>query len=233
MSQTTALYHLQTLDSQSDAINKRLTEINRLLGQNEAVRRAQAALDQAKATLQHWRTRLADLDLERRKLREEADDIERRLYSGAVQNPRELTDLQGKLTELRRRHESLEEPAIEAMLEAESSEAALESAQADFERVTAEQAEAAGALSDERDQLLTKLASLRQQVESVRARIEPANLRQYDSLRQRPGGIAVAKVSPGGECSACGVGLTSGLKQRVRHGEVLNCPTCGRILYHP
>ncbi len=233
VSQTGTLYQLQTFDTQIDGIRKRLAEIERLLGQSETVRRAQAGLDAATASHSQWKTRLTDLELERRQLRQEADEIEQRLYSGRVHNPRELTDLQGKLVELRRRYETLEEPNIEAMLEIEAGEAAIAEAEANLERVIAKQADEFGALATERDQLAVDLSTAEAKAQDARARISTDALRQYDRLRQRPGGIAVVKVTPGGECSVCGVQLTSGMRQQVRHGEVLACPTCGRILHHP
>ncbi len=233
VTQTAALFHLQNLDSQIDAINKRLAEIDRLLSQNEALRSAQAAVASISETRQHWQTRLTNLELERRQLKEEADSIEEHLYSGRVQNPRELSDLQEKLHELQRRHDNLEEPAIEAMLEVEDSTARLAQAQEALARVNAEQADIVGSLSREQEQLAQQLPGLREQAAQARSAIHPPHLRLYDRLRSRPGGVAVAEISPNLECSACGVEITSSMDQQVRHGEVLTCPTCGRILYAP
>ncbi len=231
MTQTAALHHLQTLDSAIDAIRARLAEIERLLGENEALRAAQEAVRAASDSLQAWKTRQMDLELERGQLKEEADAIEERLYSGKVTNPRELTDMQGKLAELRRRYEQLEEPIIEAMLAVEEDTARLAEAQAALERISAAQASALGELTAEQANLQARLESLSAQVAEARRAVEAANLRLYDSLRRRHGGVAVTALSPSGECGVCGVQLTSSMRQQVRRGEVLTCPTCGRILY--
>ncbi|HPV07721.1 MAG TPA: hypothetical protein PLD57_11655 [Aggregatilineales bacterium] len=233
MNQTAALYQLQTLDSQIDTIRARLAEIERLLSEDAAVRRAQVRLDRATSSQQKWRTRLTDLELERRRLHEEAESIEQRLYSGKVLNPRELTDMQGKLHELRQRHEGMEEPVIEAMLEIEAGEEAVQEARAHLERVTAERTSALGELTEERQKLLDQLAGLEQQVASARAEVEPKYLAQYDRLRKRPGGLAVSALNHNAECSACGMQVTTSMRQQVRHGSVIACPTCQRILYHP
>jgi hypothetical protein len=79
VSQTAALYHLQSLDSQRDAARARLTEIEVLLSQNEAVRAAQSTLDAASAHFNHWRTRATDIDLERKQLTDESNTAEGRL----------------------------------------------------------------------------------------------------------------------------------------------------------
>jgi predicted nucleic acid-binding Zn-ribbon protein len=231
MRQTEALYHLQTLDSQLDAIRKRLAEITILLNQNTAVRKAQAALEQAENTLRHWQTRLTDLELERSQLQQEAAATEDRLYSGHVTNPRELIDMQNKLAELRHRYTELEEPLLEAMVSLEESQAEVEKAHDTLERIKQEQASAVGALSTEQAELNTKLQDLQAQVAQARTAIQPASLSLYDRLRQR-GGLAVTAMEDE-SCGSCGVEISSQLAQQVRHGAVILCPTCGRILYTP
>jgi|YNPNPStandDraft_1061719.scaffolds.fasta_scaffold109548_1 predicted nucleic acid-binding Zn-ribbon protein len=232
MKQTEALYHLQTLDSQLDAVQKRLAEITTLLNENTAVRTAQAALEQAESALRHWQTRLTDLELERTQLQQEAAATEDRLYSGRVTNPRELLDMQNKLAELRHRHTELEEPLLEAMVSLEESQTAVKQAQETLERVKQEQASTVGALSAEQAKLNTKLQDLQAQVAQARTAVQPASLSLYDRLRQRTGGLAVS-VMEDESCGSCGVEISSQLAQQVRHGEVILCPTCGRILYTP
>ncbi len=231
MSQPASLYHLQSLDSQIDSIRDRLAEIDTLLAQNEAVRAAQAALEAAQVSQHDWRAKQANLEAERQKLKQEAEAAEKRLYSGKVLNPRELTDLQDKLSELNTRHKLLEEPLLEAMLQAEECAESAQAAADNLERVRQEQAEHLGELSEERAGLESQLAVLLAEAEQTRQEIELEHLQLYDSLRDRlRGGIAVAIVK-GGECAVCGVELTSQDKQLVRRGEVLTCTTCHRILY--
>jgi predicted nucleic acid-binding Zn-ribbon protein len=231
VSQPASLYHLQSLDSQIDSIRKRLAEIDTLLAQNEAVRAAQAALEAAQGSQRDWRAKQAGMEAERQKLKGEAEAAEKRLYSGKVLNPRELTDLQDKLAELNHRHASLEEPLLEAMLQSEECAASVQEAADELERVKQEQAEHLGELSEEQAGLESQLAGLLAEAEQTRQEIEPEHLQLYDSLRdQMRGGIAVAAVN-GSECAVCGVELTSQDKQLVRRGEVLTCTTCHRILY--
>jgi len=229
--QTTALYQLQITDSKLDSIRKRLKEIDRLLSENEVLQAAVQARDSAEATLRNWKTRQKDLELERQQLKEEAKASEERLYSGRIHNPRELGDLQNKLAELNRRVEDLEDPAIEAMLEIEEAAESVNTTQADLDRVTGEFADQFAELTVEREQLLSQHDQKMSEAEQKRVPIEAPNLRLYDSLRKRPGGIAVATLNANAECSVCGVQVTSSLNQQVRRGQVIPCPTCGRILY--
>jgi uncharacterized protein len=231
VSQTGALYHLQMLDSQHDATRSRLAEIEVLLSQNEAVRAAQATLDAASGHLQQWRTRSVDLELERGQLADEASSAEQRLYSGSVKNPREMSDLQDKIASLSHRREALEEPLLEAMMESEQGESDVTRAQSELQRILEQQAEELGMLMSEQATLRDKLSQLQTSIEQSRRTIQDSNLALYDKLRARPGGIAVASLDAEGECSSCGVQVTSRQAQQVKHGDVFPCPTCGRILF--
>jgi predicted nucleic acid-binding Zn-ribbon protein len=230
VSQTVALFDLQVLDLQADDIRRRLAEIAALLGQGEAIQTAQSTLAQAEDRLLHHKTRVTDLELDRTRLKSEADAAEKRLYSGRVLNPRELTELRDKVDELRRRHTALDDPLLEAMLELDDSQAAVEEAQATLQRITAEQASAASALTTEQSTLQAQLAEVEARAAQAQAAVQPDHLATYHSLRQRLGGLAVAQVRDE-ECQACGVRLNSSLVQQARHGSIKQCTTCERILY--
>lgn len=229
MSQTAALYHLQTLDSQLDAVKKRLAEIDDLLGQNAAVRAAQSALAESEQSLDGWRARQASLENDREQFQQEAKTAEDRLYSGHVFNPREMTDLQDKIAELNHRREQLEDPTLEAMLAIEEGAETVKSRRADLDRVLSDQAQSFGRLGEEQTGLNDQRAGLEAQIAEARREVEAAHLALYDRLRKRSG-LAVTHIE-GADCGVCGVELTSNEVQRARHGEIIPCPTCGRILY--
>jgi uncharacterized protein len=170
-------------------------------------------------------------ELERAQLADEAGAAEQRLYSGSVKNPREMSDLQDKIASLGHRREALEEPLLEAMMESEQGESDVTEAQSQLQRILEQQAEELGALTSEQGSLREKLSELDTAIEQARRTIQDANLALYDKLRARPGGIAVASLDADGECSSCGVQVTSRQAQQVKHGEVFPCPTCGRILF--
>lgn len=229
MSQTAALYHLQSVDSQLDSVLKRLAEIDTLLSQNAAVRSAQAALAESEKSLDDWRARQATLDRDRDQFQREAKVAEDRLYSGQVFNPRELTDLQDKIAELNHRREQLEDPTLEAMLAIEEGQETVKARRADVEQVLSDQAQSFGKLGEEQAVLNTQRAALEAEVAQARGAVEPPHLVLYDRLRKRSA-VAVTQIQGAG-CGVCGVELTSNVVQQVRHGEIIPCPTCGRILY--
>lgn len=229
MNQAGLLYQLQQMDSQRDGILKRLKEIEQRLNENEAIRSAQSQLEQAEESAAAWKTRVKELELDRTQLKTESDATEEQLYSGRVSNPRELTDLQNKLAELKHRHESLEDPLLEAMDNVDSFTQSVTEAITELEQVKAAEADKMGELLNEQGQLEPQLQALNTDLEQARQKIDAGSLQTYDLLRKTPSKLAVTTLA-GDACGVCGVELTTRDVQLVRRGHVVQCPTCQRIL---
>jgi uncharacterized protein len=230
VSQPAALYHLQMLDSKLDEVRKRLNEIQKQLGADQEVRAAQQLVSDIEADQHEWHSKQLLLELEKSSLQEDINATETRLYGGQIFNPRELTDLQDKLNELKQRIEDLDEPILEAMVNTEDLSQRATLSRADLARILESKAESAGELGKEQIALTHTMVTLESEVQQARSPVEPTGLSLYDRLRAKPGGVSVATIR-GSECGGCGVELTSQVVQRVRRGEVVTCPTCGRILY--
>ena len=96
--------------------------------------------------------------------------------------------------------------------------------------------------ADERADLRTKLeavegdrAGLDTQRAEATGAVEKRILSQYDRIRARRGGLAMAAVLPGGSCGACRMRLRPQLYQDLVSGRagIDQCPSCMRILFVP
>ena len=80
----------------------------------------------------------------------------------------------------------------------------------------------------------TELAALEAQRNEIAATVEPAALATYDRLRERLGGVAVARVQ-NGACTGCHLALSSADLDQFNHltaGQHATCEQCGRLLIH-
>ena len=75
-----------------------------------------------------------------------------------------------------------------------------------------------------------ELENLVEEREATLAPIDSSLLQIYEDLRQQRRGIAVAEITDNA-CAACGGTLNSAIQQSARSQKLVNCPTCGRILY--
>jgi len=231
MSQTFKLYRLQQLDLQLDKALSRVNEIDAILNDNRKLQQAQDDLDLAASKLEEAgkQLRKAEGDVQAQNLK--IEQTETTLYSGKVQNPKELQDLQNETLALKRYLDVLEERLLEAMLVEEEAETQYQSAVRYLKDLEVKVNLDHGNLNAEKGTLLKKIARLQDEKQLIARSIPQDHLKLYESLRKQRGGIAVAKVADK-SCSACGSMLSTSLLYSARSpNKITRCATCNRILY--
>jgi predicted nucleic acid-binding Zn-ribbon protein len=230
MGQNKALYRLQKLDLDIDASVRRIRDITAALEHDSVLRQAEAEVTALQEALRPLETRAADLSLELQAVADQAAQLTTRLYDGEVSNPKELQDIQNKITELKRRHASVEDRLLETMISIEDLQASLAEASSRLSEVQAARAAERQALSEELRRLKQDLKTSKAERQELARQVNPETLKLYDTLRASKQGRAVA-VLEDSSCSICRVGQTSNIVQQVRQGqELILCSSCGRIL---
>ena len=78
---------------------------------------------------------------------------------------------------------------------------------------------------------VTGLEELQASLEKLEGRISRAELTRYRRLHQRMGRAIVPVID--GTCTGCFTNVPSIFTSSVNLGKVINCETCGRMLYWP
>ena len=78
---------------------------------------------------------------------------------------------------------------------------------------------------------VTGIDELRSALKALESQIRPAMIAKYRRLRQRTGRAIVPVVN--GACTGCFTNTPSSFTSSVHHGKVINCESCGRMLYWP
>jgi predicted nucleic acid-binding Zn-ribbon protein len=231
MSQTLSLYRLQQTDSQIDRTQIRLQIIQKTLENDTELRLAKEKLDSVKEISQSSDQALKQAESDAQNLRIKIEQTEANLYGGKGHSPKELLDLQNDVAALKRYLITLEDIQLEAMLAAEKSMVALQTAQSELLDTQNNSAEKNRDLQAELAVLQKELEKLFAERAAVAGSIPPDALGLYGRLRQQRRGIAVAVIREN-SCSACGSGLSAAQMQSSRSSEQMAlCPSCGRILY--
>ncbi len=229
MSQIQLLYQLQQIDSEFQEKRQRLADVLRAQKETEELIAARARLETAVTNLRSWQTQHKDLTLELEGVNTKAKRSEQRLYSGDVKNPKELSDLQNEIAALGRRRTTLEDEILEAMImleEAESERASTESALAE---VTAKWEKSQASLKKEQNELALRLNALNEQRKQYPSRIDQARLAEYEQLRQKKGGMAVAGLQQN-MCLGCHLTVSAFKVKEAQEGRLVYCGGCGRLL---
>ena len=231
MNQSFKLYRLQQVDSNIDQTQPRLEEINALLSDNEMTRQAELTVQKAEVKLQETRKSLRQAEnitiAHRRKIKE----TESRLYGGKVRDPKELQNMQNESEALNRFLLILEERQLEVMIAVDEAESKFQFVISKLDKIRGKVIETNAALVGEQTRLNNDVERYQLERKVAREAIPEDDLRLYENLRQRRGGVAVAKII-GRACGACGSTLNSSLHQAARSPHQISyCDTCRRVLY--
>ena len=233
LSRIQLLYQLQLLDNELDQANRELAQIDAALGESDALRNVKTGAQSAAKNLRSARTVLQDLELEVSGLANKIAQQEKLLYSGKSMSAKEAANLQDEVASLQRWHRKREEALLEAMVTVEEAEETLKKAQINLSSVQTEWAAGQEELIAKQSHLKTQVAELIDRRPTVAKGIKADDLREYDDLRRKRAGRAVA-LTTNGVCQGCGMAASHRKIQQARAGaELPYCSTCGRILYVP
>ncbi len=225
------LFELQQFDLDLEAKKGAVEQVEGQLGESETLVEMRASLSQQKE-------RLAQLSGEQRTLEWQLEDLsqkitheEDKLYGGSVRNPKELSDLQQEVEHLKGRRRQLEDRVIDIMSETELIEAMARDQSKQLGEMEQTWQREQERLQAEKARLLAEVAALEEKRRGLAAQIDSDSLDLYERLRQTRQGRAVAGVEQG-MCQGCRITLPMSELQQARTGQKLvQCGSCGRILY--
>lgn len=223
------LYRLQQRDQRLDALRKRQRDIQAAMNEPAAVLDVRTAAATAQQSLAGLQSDLRHAELERQTLDEKIQSEEKRLYSGRINNSKEIMSLEQEIASLKRRRTRLDDQMLETMF-------ALEEAQktqtAATTKLTTIERRWHTHLANLREQLTAveaEITELEVETEVLREKVAPGDLATYDELRRKKGGRAVAHIVSG-RCEGCQVALPMLDISRARQPALAFCSQCGRVL---
>ena len=229
MSIARELFELQEVDLEIESSERAIRQMTARLGENAAVLRAGSELAAEKEHLEELGRRQQSLEWEIGDTGAKLARTEEELYSGRTTNPKELASLQQEAAGLKARRSSLEDRAVEVIEESEAAAARAAAAASRLEKLEAgwraEQEQLKSGIEERKEQL----TGLKGKRASLSAGIEPEAVEIYTEIRGRKG-TAVVRVEQG-ICRGCRISLSSAELQRVRSGALIECTSCGRILF--
>ncbi len=228
----TNLFELQAIDTQLDTFQAEIATIESTIGKNDDVERANQNLlsIQEKVNSNQQALNLIIEEIEQKKVKLSQSDST--LYSGKVQNPKELQDLQQEIQYLKRAISTLEDKQLDQMIKLEEIQKSQQQAKNALNQVASKFETTQSQLQARKESLTHESERLLRKRDVVLASVEQGLLTRYEALRKKKNGLAIT-ILENDACSACGTQLTPSERQKTHQQSVIFfCPTCGRILYH-
>lgn len=165
-------------------------------------------------------------------VRDKAVQTDKKLYSGSVNVPRELTALQEEMEALSRRQRQLEDQELELMEQAEPLDADLVTFATERKALDDQAIGLLARIAEEEVTIDAELADVIAQRADAAVGIPDELMAEYRSLRGALGGVGVARLI-GNRCDGCHLTLSAVDVDRIRRApddEVAHCTECNRLL---
>jgi predicted nucleic acid-binding Zn-ribbon protein len=165
-------------------------------------------------------------------VRAKAVETDKKLYSGTVNVPRELSALQEEIDALGRRQRQLEDQELELMEQAEPLDEALSVFATERARLDDQAVALLARIAEGETEIDAELATVVPQRDAAAAKVPADLLAEYERLRGALGGIGVARLN-GNRCEGCHLTLSAVDVDRIRHDPedvIAHCTECSRIL---
>ncbi len=223
------LYKLQQIDLELKGRQQELNEIENQLNDNKALVAAESKLASQKEQLAGVKKEQKNSEWELDDLQERVSKLGGKLYSGTTKNPKELVNLESEVKSLKSKISKKEDELLELMSQVEGMEAEVKASTGEFERVKREWQQGQENLGRRKTEVEAAIVKLSLARHKLAQQIDSAALELYEQigLTRKP---AVAKVEQG-RCQGCYITLPISQWQKAKAGDLIQCNSCGRILY--
>lgn len=230
MNPVSLLWHLQMLDQEIADKTKRARQVDDALASDPAVVAAQTELDAEQKKLDALHRTMRDRELEAKGLDQKIKELNERVYSGRITNPKELDGYAKDLEMHKRNRSTLDDKLLELMEAIDQAQKRVDEKANALKQIQAKRAGDLEHLTHEQHALANRLSELGAEREKTRAALSADLLRTYDQLYRTKAGRAVTQLKHNA-CGVCGMSVPTGLVNRLRTGEeIIFCSSCGRIL---
>ena len=225
------LYRLQQVDSKISVLRGKTAQQDGAVAFQKRIEAGEQRADDALAECQRLRAVLKDMELRLASTEDRRKEMERQLYSGKTANPKELEGFSKEAEQLKSQQGQLEEQALLLMEQVESKVHEAESLKEKLAKVK-------NSFMVQQEAMVRAFADMEREIEDLSSKranlateVDGDLLAQYEALRGRKEGVAVALMS-GTCCGECGASLPDSVRRKVLERELMLCTNCERILYN-
>lgn len=227
------LYRLHRVDEKIQGLRAKAGSLD---PGKEATRRLKEFMketDPVRVRARKLKSQIKDTRSELNSSRNRHESLQERLYSGKVNNPKEVEAIESEIASLKQIETDAEAKLARLQTELEPIEA---EANKHEDRVKEFQKEIIGDRRKavaQHERIKEEHQKLVVQRPKTSKSVPPVLLNQYEALRKRLDGIAMAVVTDDDRCGFCGVKIPAQAIEALRSDRLTQCEGCRRILFIP
>lgn len=223
------IYDLQAIDLEIKKGQLSLSDIELQLVQNSELDQAREYLKEVADSISELKKKKKDLEWEINDIRKNTSQISTKLYGGTVKNPKELISFEQELTDLKKKLSGKEDVLIELMSDEEAENEKLKTLNEKVKSLEHKWEKQKESLISEKVNIEKHIDYLGKQRNTIVSDLDPESLKLYDRIFTRKG-CAIVRIEQG-RCQGCRLALPMSDLQRARSGNIVQCSSCGMILY--
>jgi len=232
------LVELQAIEN---TVSARYTEIEKIKS-SPGLHEAENNLAASRQRSEEKNSQFYELDVKRKKLEdmvgtyeEKIKSNEKKLFSGTINDPKELSNYQEEIQMLKNSNSKLEDEILEIMEEQDMANPGIEALKEEMVELDSIVLRIKSEMAEKLEVLKHNIEGLKKRKEDVSARIPGDYLKKYNDLKTKKGGIAVSVIK-NNFCNVCNMEIPAIDTERfIDSDQVYKCPICGRMsaLYRP
>ena len=226
------LVELQAIEN---TVSARYTEIEKVKSRPE-LHEAEKNLAASGQRSEEKNSQFHEIDVKRKKLEdtvgtheEKIKSNEKKLFSGTINDPKELSNYQEEIQMLKNSNSKLEDEILEIMEEQDMAKPGIEALKKEMTELDSIVLRIKSEMNEKLEVLKNNIEGLKKRKEDVVSRIPGDYLKKYNDLKTKKGGIAVSVIKDN-FCNVCNMEIPSIETERfVESDQVYKCPICGRM----
>jgi len=226
-----ALKELQDVDVRLGQVKARLDSLGDWTLVEKKCHAVKAALDNSQEKLAKSEIELKDSELKLKTIEDKRATFEKRLYGGAVSNPKELSAIEKEIKMLKHQQADLDQGTLELYEAVEEARGKVGLYRDHLEKLESKLSSMRESEESERESLEKELAELERKRGPLAGNItDKALYSRYENVRKKTEGTGLAEVIDG-KCQGCHVAITSfHIRKMIEDKEYQCCESCGRIM---
>lgn len=228
------LFRIQEIEIQLLTLNQRNSQLDQdpnLLALEDLFKATEKQINRLNLELMQTRSRIKQIETELKSYTDHVAQEEQRLYSGKISNPRELEQIQQKITENRQAQTKLEDELYPLLEKEETLSKQLSQQTKRMEETSLEIERVQKRIREQKLEIQLEVTDFQTEMESLLPQIPSEWMERYRKIASSHKGIGMAKLK-NNACGACHVSQSDSLLQKIKRGEdkLFFCENCGRIL---
>ena len=217
-------------------IIRKANDINKIK-KDPKLQKMESEFDQLNREFEELDKEFSHLEQERKKLEdtialnnEKIKTNEEKLFSGTITSSKELVNYQEEVKQLKQQNDELENKELEVMFLIDGAKPKLNKSSERKEKISEEIKVINDEFGAKVKEIEEAISLLKDRRNSILPKIPKDILEQYNSLRNRKDGIALA-IMRGNFCNVCGLEVPASQAEGMKEKEkIYRCPMCARML---